>query len=309
MVGAMGPTFWRLPATVGNASNAAAPCTAFSPSDALSSRRMPQQRGYPLDYQADDYRYIERPNVTLIALAKRHLFDAGLLASRVLDIGAGAGANLRALRALSPKAEFTAVEPNPRAAALLKRACNDVHDGTLDSFLATQRQQPFDAVLLSDVLEHVADPVALLRRLLAEPTLAGALFFVSIPNYAVWYNRLSTLLGRFEYTWSGLYDRTHLRFFTRASQNRLFSHLGFELVEQRATASLTQSLAPWLRRSFEAQVDAGQHLALERSRAYRAYARFVEPIETRVCETWPELLGFQIVSVLRASAGGSASAG
>jgi 2-polyprenyl-3-methyl-5-hydroxy-6-metoxy-1,4-benzoquinol methylase len=268
---------------------------------------MAQPPGYPLDYRTDDYRYLERPNATLVALVKRHVFEANAgfghsasRAPRVLDIGAGAGANLRALCALSPRTEFTAVEPNPRAAALLKRACDDVHVGTLESFLSTKRAQPFDVVLLSDVLEHVADPVALLRRLLAEEQLARALFFVSIPNYAVWYNRLATLLGHFEYTWSGLYDRTHLRFFTRASQNRLFSHLGLELLEQRATPSLAQSLAPWLRRSFESEVDRGQHLALESSRAYRAYARFVEPLEARICDAWPELFAFQIVSVLRA---------
>ena len=35
-------------------------------------------------------------------------------------------------------------------------------------------------------------------------------FVISVPNYAVWYNRIRTLAGSFDYTWSGLYDRTHL---------------------------------------------------------------------------------------------------
>ncbi|MGC4092973.1 MAG: class I SAM-dependent methyltransferase [Polyangiaceae bacterium] len=255
-------------------------------------------RGHPLDYQSHDYRYIERVNASLVSLVERHLF-ASNPAARLLDIGAGAGANLRELQRRAPGAHFTAIEPNPRAVELLKQACSDVHVGTLDGFLAQRAAQRFDGIVLSDVLEHLADPVAMLRRLLSEPSLAGALIFVSLPNYAVWYNRAATLLGRFEYSWSGLYDRTHLRFFTRGSQNKLFSQLGLEVVEQRATPSLAQSMAPWLRRSFESAVDAGEHLALDGSVSYRAYARFVEPVETRVCEVWPALLGFQIVSVLR----------
>ncbi len=259
---------------------------------------MPKPSGYALDYHSDDYRYIERPNRTLVSLVDRHVLRA-LRAPRILDVGAGAGANVRALRALSPATEFTAIEPNPRAHALLKSVCNEAHNGPLEDYLRQAPSTRFDAVLLSDVVEHIADPVRFLSSLVAHPSVSEALFFISIPNFAVWYNRLGTLLGRFDYTWSGLRDRTHLRFFTRRSQNKLLFHIGLELVEQRATPSLVQSLAPWLRRSYERDVDAGDHLSLESSRAYRAYSRLAEPLETRICELWPELLGFQIVSVAR----------
>ena len=82
------------------------------------------------------------------------------------------------------------------------------------------REEQIDAVLLSDVIEHVVNPVQFLSDLVRFPGLRNALFLVSVPNYAVWYNRLLTLAGRFEYAESGLYDRTHLRFFTRASVGR-----------------------------------------------------------------------------------------
>ena len=140
-----------------------------------------------------------------------------------------------------------------------------------------------------------------MSELLAHPGLRGALFLTSVPNYAVWYNRLRTLAGRFEYSESGLYDRTHLRFFTRASIAHLLSYCGLFVLEQRATPSLAQSLAPWLRRGFQSELNAGDHLALEGSRLYRGYSAFVEPLETRLCQLWPELLGFQIVSVARLS--------
>lgn len=266
---------------------------------------MASERGYPLDYRAGDYAYVERPNAVLVEFFARHVASR-VAAPRVLDIGAGAGANARALRALAPGLKLTAIEPNPRAAALLAEVCDTVFEGELGAWLergpaACAHDEVFDAVVLSDVIEHVEKPVEFLEGLVAHPGLRAALFLVSVPNYAVWYNRLLTLAGRFEYAQSGLYDRTHLRFFTRASIAALLAHTRLTLVEQAATPSLAQSLAPWLRGRFQSALDAGEHLALEGSRLYRGYARYVEPIETRVCGLWPELLGFQIVSAARLS--------
>lgn len=258
---------------------------------------MSTERRYPLDYAAGDYAYLERPNAVLLALVSRHVLER-VPAPRVLDVGAGAGANARALKALSPSARLTAVEPNARAAALLREVCDVVHEGELADFLA-RSDATFDAVLLSDVVEHVANPVAFLQGMVQHPSLRDAVFLVSVPNYAVWYNRVLTLAGRFEYAHSGLYDRTHLRFFTKSSISRLLEYTGLSLLEQRATPSLAQSLAPWLRGRFDASLRAGEHLALSDSALYRAYTRFVEPVEGRFCELWPELLGFQLVSAAR----------
>ena len=124
-----------------------------------------------------------------------------------------------------------------------------------------------------------------------------------MPNYAVWYNRLRTLAGRFEYAWSGLYDRTHLRFFTRGSIQSLLGYCGFDVLVDRCTPSIVQSAAPVLRKLFERDVAAGDHLSLTESKAFRAYRRFVEPVEARACQAWPELMGFQIVCVAERARG------
>jgi hypothetical protein len=121
----------------------------------------------------------------------------------------------------------------------------------------------------------------------------------------VWYNRLRTLAGSFSYTWSGLYDRTHLRFFTRRSLFELLERAGREVVDEASTPSLAQSAAPLLRLPLEARVDRGEHLALGDSRLFRAYQRFIEPAESRLCAAWPELLAFQIVCLARASGRGT----
>jgi SAM-dependent methyltransferase len=258
------------------------------------------RRPYPLDLASRRYAYVERPNRALIELFERHVL-AERPAPVVLDVGSGAGANAREIRRLAPEATIAGIEPNPAAARLARAAADEVFEGTLESWLEAEHDRRFDAVLLSDVIEHVADPLALLRRLNEHPGTRVAAWLVSVPNYAVWYNRLRTLAGSFSYSWSGLYDRTHLRFFTRKSLRELLERAGRSVTDERSTPSLVQSAAPLLRRPFESRVDAGEHLALGDSAAFRAYERWVEPVESRLCALWPELLGFQIVCLCRAS--------
>ena len=145
------------------------------------------------------------------------LFQRHVLSERpgptVLDIGSGAGANAREIRRLAPDATIVGIEPNAEAARLARAAADEVFEGTLERWIESRDDRRFDAVLLSDVIEHVPDPLGLLRRLNEHPGTRVAAWLVSVPNYAVWYNRLRTLAGSFSYSWSGLYDRTHLALF------------------------------------------------------------------------------------------------
>jgi Methyltransferase domain len=261
----------------------------------------------PLDLERRTYSYAERPNRALLRLLRKHLLDANPEA-HLLDIGAGCGANARAIKAMAPRARLTAIEPDPRAAELAGEVCDAVFCGDVASWIATSPRERFDGVILSDVLEHLASPIAFLRALAGLPGTAAAVWAVSVPNFAVWYNRLGVLIGRFDYSWSGLYDRTHLRFFTRRSIRELLLYCGYEVLDDACSPSLAQSLAPWIRRSFEQEIQAGKHLVLSESRAYLFYERVFEPVETSVCRLWPELLGFQVVTLARLR-GGALSSG
>jgi hypothetical protein len=54
-----------------------------------------------------------------------------------------------------------------------------------------------------------------------------------VPNIAHWTGRRALVGGRFPYTEHGLFDRTHLRFFTRASARALVEHAGLRVVAER----------------------------------------------------------------------------
>lgn len=257
----------------------------------------PHER-YPLDLALTSYSYAERVNPAVQALFAKHVASR-TSAPRVLDVGCGCGVNAREFKRATPGAHIVGIEPNPRAAELAATTCDEVFQGGIEDWIKKPAAAPFDAVILSDVLEHIPDPVAFLRALSEGDARRDAVWIISVPNYGVWYNRVRTLLGLQHYAWSGLWDRTHVRFFTRSSIRELLTYCGFEVLEDSCSPSLVQSAAPLLRRGFERDVHQGEHLALADSKAYALYQKMVEPVESLVCRTWPSLLGFQTVHAVR----------
>ena len=216
----------------------------------------------PLDLGTSSYAYIERPNPAIVSLLSKHVL-AFKTHARVLDVGCGCGANARAFHERSPAVSVVGVEPNPRAAELARLACDEVFHGTMEEWrAAATRPAPFDALVLSDVLEHIVDPIGFIRSLQALEPVRDALWIVSVPNYAVWYNRVATVLGLQEYRWSGLWDRTHLRFFTRRTAQQLLEYCGLSIIDEACTPSVVQSAAPTLRKWFEGELQRGEHLAM-----------------------------------------------
>jgi 2-polyprenyl-3-methyl-5-hydroxy-6-metoxy-1,4-benzoquinol methylase len=131
-----------------------------------------------------------------------------------------------------------------------------------------------DLLILADVLEHLADPVAALRRL--RPLLSpGARLVASVPNGANWALRLQLLAGRWQYTDRGLLDRTHLRNFTRRSFHECLEQAAFDVVEADLTCPVPvfrggrlSALAYQVGR-LRPGLLAYQHLALARARPQR----------------------------------------
>jgi 2-polyprenyl-3-methyl-5-hydroxy-6-metoxy-1,4-benzoquinol methylase len=161
----------------------------------------------------------------------RALLDEVADGSRVLDVGCASGylAALLTARGCS----VVGVERDPKAAAAAAPHCAEVILGDIEAPADRVRiPSGFDYVIIGDVLEHLVDPwsaLSFLRGLLSP----GGLVILSVPNVAAWPVRLGLLSGRFEYTDTGLLDRTHLRFFTRKSAHELAHGAGFEIAHER----------------------------------------------------------------------------
>ncbi len=154
------------------------------------------------------------------------------MGSRVLDVGCGVG-ELAHCIATTRQAQVTGVEPNAeRARAALERGIT-VHQGHLDDAVI-QRLGVFDVVVLADVLEHLADPMAMLELCHRVMSPHGKLL-LSVPNIAHFSVRWELLMGRFNYEPWGIMDATHLRWFTATTLQRLLAASGYRVVTMQTT--------------------------------------------------------------------------
>lgn len=144
---------------------------------------------------------------------------------RLLDVGSAQGE--LAGRFTEKGFRVTCVEADPALAAQARSRCEELWPLDLDRSPLPD-SAPFDVMVFGDVLEHLKDPLTVLRGMLARLA-PGGLVLVSVPNVAHLYVRLNLLFGRFEYADRGILDRTHLRFFTRSSFRRFLRDAGLEI--------------------------------------------------------------------------------
>lgn len=93
----------------------------------------------------------------------------------------------------------------------------------------------YELILAMDVLEHLVDPWSVLKRVVQENLANEGVLIASIPNVRNYSVVLDLLKGNFEYTPSGILDKTHLRFFTKKTMYALYQAAGLEVVECVAT--------------------------------------------------------------------------
>ncbi len=223
----------------------------------------------------------ERPYGRLVdrqGLSDGHLMqiEAVRPGARVLDVGCASG--YLAEQYAGRGCRVVGMESDAANAERARRFCESVLVGDIEN--ANDRARlpaPFDFVVFGDVLEHLQDPwtvLAATRALLER----DARVIVSIPNIAHWSARRELALGRFPYADSGLFDRTHLRFFTRASAHALADTAGYEIEREQ----FTRWRLPFQRR-------------------FKSLKKW-EPVMAR---RWPGLFAFQFVMTLkpRAAAG------
>jgi 2-polyprenyl-3-methyl-5-hydroxy-6-metoxy-1,4-benzoquinol methylase len=101
----------------------------------------------------------------------------------------------------------------------------DLNEKELDKVF---NNNAFDVVILADILEHLINPWEALFNIkkILKP---GANIAVSLPNSGHWFFRLKVLFGQINYESNGLFDITHLRFFTRKTAKELIFNQGYEI--------------------------------------------------------------------------------
>ncbi|MEL0585624.1 MAG: glycosyltransferase [Candidatus Thiodiazotropha sp. (ex. Lucinoma kazani)] len=151
--------------------------------------------------------------------------------SRVLELGCATGYMSDYLRR-KRNCYVVCVELDRAMANKAKSACDRVIVGDVQKghWLKSLADERFDIITCADILEHLREPIALLKIL---PGLLneGGRLLATLPNGAHAALRLELLEGRFSYEETGLLDRTHLHLFTHHSLRELFTRGGFRVEE------------------------------------------------------------------------------
>jgi len=176
-------------------------------------------------------------------------------ARRVLSVGCAGG--LTEAQLVKRGIDVIGVEMNHEAAELARHRGLTVLEGDAATMDVTMDGCLYDCLVYADVLEHLVDPVAVLKRHV-KSLAVGGIVFVSIPNfrhYSVFWELF--LRGRVHYRDAGILDRTHLRMTTRKMVQQWFREAGIESVRykyinNRRRAKLIAALFLGLAQEFTA---------------------------------------------------------
>jgi len=142
--------------------------------------------------------------------------------TKVLELGAATGFMSEHFRK-HLDCKVVGVDINPEAKPDIAGDLNE-----LGTWKKIRLQAPYDVVFASSVLEHLPRPEATLQLIKAVLKSKGRLI-ATTGNVAWWRQRLSALLGKFDYEDYGIMDRTHLRFFTYFTFQKLIRDAGFKI--------------------------------------------------------------------------------
>lgn len=143
--------------------------------------------------------------------------------SRVLDLGVGDGAILKFL-VDRLGIEAYGLDISPKAVDYCRSIGLAADLADINAPIGSTIADHYDAIIMSEIIEHIPDPEALLDRL---RTRADRLI-VSIPNTGYHQHRLRLLFGRFPLQWV-VTPGEHLRFWTVVDFRWWAGQLGFRL--------------------------------------------------------------------------------
>jgi len=243
----------------------------------------------------DYYRY-EDINYAIVALL-RGARGSYSESPTVLDIGCGRARLGLEIEGLASK--VTGLANSPVACEVARQRITEVIELDITNYSRVEQtlaDRRFDFLMAADSLEHSLDPYGVLKfyRKFLKP---NGYLVLSLPNVVVWDNRLRTLFGRFDYTDSGVMDRTHLRFFTFRSARQLVVDCGFAPEKSTFEPGIARAFLPVIKR-FIGKGEQSPGSILD-SKAYGFYQQYLLPIEKVVAAVAPGLLAFRTVMLAR----------
>lgn len=209
----------------------------------------------------------------------------------ILDVGCGYGLLSKHLKRTYPKLNLYGIEHTKEAShssqKILKLLRCDIEDISL---IKRQLQtQKFDVIIFSDVLEHLYDPVGIINSYQSFLNQDGTIV-VTVPNIANIFSRIALLFGYFNYSETGVMDKTHIRFFNKQNLKQLAKESNLEVVAQKYDSILVRWFVPFIKMFI---ANKGSRNILD-SKLYKFYFKYLRPIEELLSTFLPSLFAFRL---------------
>ncbi|HRS97054.1 MAG TPA: class I SAM-dependent methyltransferase [Smithella sp.] len=242
------------------------------------------------------YYYLEEINYGIL---KQIPINKSKKALSVLDIGCGSGVLSEAIK----KKGYVVwgIEINREAANRARLRIDRVINEDLLQFEKIEGiigDERFEYIIFSNILEHLYDPCLTIENYLRFLKPDG-LILVSVPNVAVWINRIKLLFGNFDYTDTGVMDKTHIRFFTVKTAKRLVKKSGCSIVKVDFTPFVVRAILPLIKKIFFSisQEKTSDHRLIIDSRLYKLYLKYVYPVEYAFGFLFKKMFAYTIIVV------------
>ena len=161
----------------------------------------------------------------------------------ILEVGAGLAWMCRAAKLLDPKCRTVAQDISPEATARCAWVDRYVQDDVFSPALA--QYAPYDVVSLTHVIEHLVDPVPVIRRCvdLLRP---DGIVFITAPHRPIGWNERSPDIAAWE-TYSYNHVPAHTQYFSKRSMQALAQRTGCVLDFWSDAHEQGQAFEAWLR--------------------------------------------------------------
>jgi len=212
----------------------------------------------------------------------------------VLDVGCASGALAAAYRRRNPRARLFGIERDPAAAAVARSRMERVYEADLEvdatPFAADLPPGSIDCIVYGDVLEHLRNPWQVLKQQAAALAPDGTVL-ICMPNLEHWSFVERLLRGNWDYRDQGLFDRTHLRWFTTSTMHRTLRDAGLvpydimpRVFDQPQAEAFVTAMQPALERlGIDPREYLGRASALQHVwRAGKRALQFTAVVSTRL---------------------------
>ena len=185
-------------------------------------------KSYPLENKQRSAIRYAKPTKWDVFDRNRIFVEAASQYKTVLETGCSTGFLSRLIAANGSR--VVGIELDKEAAQIATQHCQRVLSCNLNfPEWVEEVGERFDLITFGDVLEHLTDPLAVLRQT-QEILNPGGRVLICLPNIAHWTIRAKLLGGNFRYQSTGILDFTHLRFFTVETAKEFIADAGYRII-------------------------------------------------------------------------------